>query len=133
MTRDVVAAVHALEASDLPTLDEEQVALVGHSLGGLLAINVIAGAPGLTDAAVALAPSGTDPFANVERFLSPGDPFYDELVEARGTPRTPPGAGADGGRLARSGSRHRAPDATGRGPRVRGTLARGNGRDPRVS
>ena len=90
-TDDVINAVRALATSGLPNLDADRIGLLGHSLGGLLVLNVLVTKPGLVDAVVAFAPSGTDRFEDVERYLTPGDPIYEALIAAHGTPETNPG------------------------------------------
>jgi len=94
-TDDVVNAVAALVTADLPGLDRDRIALLGHSLGGLLVLNVLVAKPGLVDAAAAFAPSGTDRFADVLLYLSPDDPVYAALIAAHGTPTTNPRYWAD--------------------------------------
>ena len=87
-TVDVFNAISALATSALVGLDGERIGLMGHSLGGELVLNVLAANPGFVDAAVVFAPSSTDAWANVQQFLAPGDPFYQEIVAAYGTPET---------------------------------------------
>jgi dipeptidyl aminopeptidase/acylaminoacyl peptidase len=94
-TDDVINAVRALATSGLPTLDGTRLGLLGHSLGGLLVLDVLAAKPGLVKAAAAFAPSGTDLFANMQRYLAPEDPIYQSIVAAHGTPGTKPGYWAD--------------------------------------
>lgn len=95
MTVDVINAVRALSASGLPGLDSERIGLLGHSLGGLLVLNVLAAKPGLVDAVVAFAPSNTDRWKDLEQYLTPGDPGYEAITAAHGTPETNPGYWAD--------------------------------------
>jgi len=89
-TVDVLNAISALATSGLAGLDGERIGLLGHSLGGELVLNVLVADPGLADAAVVFAPSSTDAWENVQQFLAPGDPFYEEIVSAYGTPETNP-------------------------------------------
>ena len=89
-TQDVVNAIEALSASRLPGLDGQRLGLLGHSLGGLLVLRVLVAKPGLVDAVVAFAPSSTDAFENVERYLPPDDPLYRAVIAAHGTPQTNP-------------------------------------------
>lgn len=94
-TDDVINAVTALATSGLPGLDGTRIGLLGHSLGGLLVLNVLVAKPGLVDAAVALAPSGSDRYADVELYLAPDDPIRQALIAAHGTPATNPQYWAD--------------------------------------
>jgi dipeptidyl aminopeptidase/acylaminoacyl peptidase len=65
-TVDVINGIRALRAAGLPTLDDSRIGLLGHSMGGLLALNVIVSMPELVDAAIALSPASIDPSDNVE-------------------------------------------------------------------
>ena len=89
-TLDVVNAIRALRSSRIAGLDRHDISLVGHSLGGLLALNAAVIEPSALSAVVALAPSNADPWVNVEYFLTPGDGIYDAIVDAHGTPITNP-------------------------------------------
>lgn len=94
-TEDAVNAVRGLAASDLPTLDRGRIAVVGHSLGGLVALNTAVIAPELFSAVALIAPASTDLWANVEQFVPPDDPARREIVARHGTPETAPGHWAD--------------------------------------
>ena len=94
-TDDVINAVSALAASGLPGLDAKRIGLLGHSLGGLLVLNVLVAKPGLVDAVAAFAPSGTDRFEDAQLYLAHDDPIYLALVAAHGTPTTDPEYWAD--------------------------------------
>src|SRR5690606_19519175 len=48
-TLDAINAVRALRASGLTSLDDDRVAILGHSLGGLLTLNTIVTQPNLVD------------------------------------------------------------------------------------
>ena len=87
---DVINAVHALETSKLPSLDGKRIGLLGHSLGGLLVLDVLVAKPGLVDAGVTFAPSDVDIFDNVVRFLPADEPPYQAVVAAHGTLQTNP-------------------------------------------
>jgi dipeptidyl aminopeptidase/acylaminoacyl peptidase len=89
-TIDVINGVQALRSAGIPTLDESRIGLLGHSLGGLLALNTIAAKPDLVDAAVALAPASIDPSDNVDYLtaLFGGTPA--PIVERYGTPADNP-------------------------------------------
>lgn len=85
-TLDVINGVRALHSSRLPTLDEERIALVGHSLGGLLTLNTMVAKPTLIDAAVVLAPASIDPADNVDYLTSKFGGTPTAIVEEYGTP-----------------------------------------------
>lgn len=80
-TLDVVNAARATAAD--PHVDAERVAIVGHSLGGAMAVKAAVVAPDVARAFVALAPSHVSPWEDVKRFAS-GTPFYDTVMAAHG-------------------------------------------------
>ncbi|WP_191621835.1 alpha/beta hydrolase family protein [Microbacterium caowuchunii] len=60
MALDVVAALDIGRSGRIPGIDQDAVALLGHSLGGLLAIDAAIIAPGAADVIVAMAAPATD-------------------------------------------------------------------------
>ena len=64
-TLDVINAVRALASANLPDLDDERMALMGHSMGGTLVLNTMVAQPDLIDAVVAIAPASSDAVDNV--------------------------------------------------------------------
>ena len=94
-TDDVINAVRALAGSGRQGLDSQRIGLLGHSLGGLLVLDVLVAKPGLVDAVAAFAPSGTDRFADVQMYLTPTDPIYQSIIATYGTPSTDPTYWAD--------------------------------------
>ena len=92
-TEDVVNAVNAVKASTLPVLDRTRVGLLGRSMGGGIAYNVLVAQPGLVDAAVVFAPVSSDAADNFERWVrrDPGDRgLAARIVRAYGAPETNP-------------------------------------------
>jgi dipeptidyl aminopeptidase/acylaminoacyl peptidase len=79
---DVVNAVLAVREADLPYVDEDRVALVGHSMGGGVTLAALVARPDLVDAAVLYAPVSTDAADIHERFYAGEDP--DALAERLG-------------------------------------------------
>jgi dipeptidyl aminopeptidase/acylaminoacyl peptidase len=84
-TLDVVNASRALGALD----GVSAVGVVGHSLGGAITLNTAVVAPDVATAFVALAPSNSSPWENVQHFAA-GTPYLDELTALRGTPQDNP-------------------------------------------
>ena len=71
-TVDVINAVVALRRSGLRAVDPDRIGLVGRSMGGGVAYNVLATRPGLVAAAVLLSPISADAVDNVEILTRPG-------------------------------------------------------------
>lgn len=92
-TIDAINAAVAVAGVD--AVDPSRVALIGHSLGGLVVLNAMVVAPDAADAVVAMAPSSTDVWQNIEQFATPGDPVWTALVDPHGTPRENPDFWAD--------------------------------------
>ena len=92
-TVDVINAARALAAE--PAVDPERIAVVGHSLGGAIALNALVVAPEVAGAFVAMAPSHASPWENIVQFVPTGSPFYTELTGLRGTPDDNPEFWAD--------------------------------------
>jgi dipeptidyl aminopeptidase/acylaminoacyl peptidase len=86
---DVINAVLAVRSSDLPYLDGDRVGLLGRSMGGGVAYDVLVTAPGLVDAAVVYAPVSSDAGDNFDRWLRDG-PAGDEIIDAYGDPADEP-------------------------------------------
>ena len=89
-TLDVVNAARALGAEP----DVSSVSVVGHSLGGAIALNTLVVAPDVATAFVALAPSNASPWDNLEHFTG-GTPYFEALTSLRGTPDEDPEFWAD--------------------------------------
>ncbi|WP_167138511.1 alpha/beta fold hydrolase [Diaminobutyricimonas sp. TR449] len=94
-TLDVINAVRALASADLPSLDEDRISLLGHSMGGVLVINAMVAQPDLVDAVVALAPASSDPIDLVEQLSSMAGGSRDRVYARFGTPEQHPEFWAD--------------------------------------
>jgi dipeptidyl aminopeptidase/acylaminoacyl peptidase len=93
--QDIVNALRALRSSDLPGLDTDRIALLGHSFGGLGALNAAVVAPDLYDALILISPAPTDLWMVIAGALEPDDPVYQSIVARHGTPDTQPEHWAD--------------------------------------
>jgi dipeptidyl aminopeptidase/acylaminoacyl peptidase len=96
-TEDVINAVYALKNSDLKFIDRNNIGLLGHSMGGLIGLNMMAIKPGLVKAYVLFAPMSMDYKDNFERWiLHRNEPKYGtpsiaaEIIERYGSPETTP-------------------------------------------
>ncbi|MDF9716077.1 alpha/beta fold hydrolase [Nocardioides sp. ChNu-99] len=88
-TRDVVNAVRSLERE--PVVDAARTAVVGRSMGGAVAYNVLVAQPGLVDAAVVFAPVSSDFVDNYERWAVPERAeVVERLTAGVGTPAENP-------------------------------------------
>lgn len=94
-TRDVISAVRSLTSSEAAPVDPARVGVLGHSLGGLVALNAMVVAPDEMAAVVALAPASSTVWDNIGAFMSPGDPVYESIVGPHGTPTENPVFWAD--------------------------------------
>lgn len=70
-TEDAVNAILAVKNSGLPYLDTEKIFMLGHSMGGGIALNVMVVRPDLVKAFVLLAPINADYKKNFDRWVAP--------------------------------------------------------------
>ncbi|MDD5040919.1 MAG: alpha/beta fold hydrolase [Candidatus Peribacteraceae bacterium] len=70
---DVINAVNAVRAAHLPHVDARRVGILGHSLGGGVALNIAVARPDLASAFVLYAPVNGDAWQNFERWHSMRD------------------------------------------------------------
>lgn len=80
---DVINAIEALKKSNLPYLDKENIGMLGHSMGGGIALNVMVTKPDIAKAYVLLAPINSDYKKNFDRWVLSDWPqvaqqFYDQ-------------------------------------------------------
>ncbi len=96
-TEDVVNAVYALKSSALAFIDKESIGVLGHSMGGLIALNMMVAKPGLVKAYVLYAPMSSDYRDNFNRWiLRRGERKYGDrsaaqkIIEMYGSPESNP-------------------------------------------
>lgn len=70
-TEDVINAVYAVKSSTFKFIDRNNIGLLGHSLGGGVALNMMVAKPGLVKAYVLFAPISSDYRDNYYRWISP--------------------------------------------------------------
>ena len=70
-TEDAVNAILAVKNSGLPYIDPEKIFMLGHSMGGGIALNVMVVQPDLVKAFVLLAPINADYKKNFDRWVAP--------------------------------------------------------------
>lgn len=86
---DSANAILAMRAFDHPTIDEERVGMLGHSLGGGVTLAILTGKPDLVDAAILYAPVNATVWENFMRWLSEREEG-DKTLERFQTPDTNP-------------------------------------------
>lgn len=87
---DVIAAVKALRASDVP-VDDERIALMGRSMGGGVVMKALIAEPGLVQAASLWASVSSLEGENFNQFIRPdADARRDSIVRAHGLPEERP-------------------------------------------
>ncbi len=99
-TEDVINAVQAVRNSDIKFLDKNKIGMLGHSLGGGIALSIMAVKPGLIKAYVLFAPTSLDYRDNFYRWIAPpgrqvaqkfGPPATrHKIIDAYGTPDSKP-------------------------------------------
>jgi dipeptidyl aminopeptidase/acylaminoacyl peptidase len=99
-TEDVINAVYAVKSSSYKFIDRDNIGLLGHSLGGGVALNIMVTKPGLIKAYVLFAPISIDYRDNYYRWIARrglsvpgkfGPPAVREKIEALyGSPEANP-------------------------------------------
>lgn len=67
-TSDIINLVLALREADLDYADPERIGVLGHSMGGGVAMNALIARPNLFDAAILFAPVSSDYYKNFQRW-----------------------------------------------------------------
>jgi uncharacterized protein len=65
---DVVNAIYAVQNADLPEVDASRVGMLGHSLGGGIALNIAVSYPDMISALILYAPVHSDAWENFSRW-----------------------------------------------------------------
>ncbi|MBI4119130.1 MAG: alpha/beta fold hydrolase [Parcubacteria group bacterium] len=85
---DVINAVYAVKNSNMASLNKEKIGMLGHSMGGGIAINVLVTQPDLVKAAVLLAPVSADWKDNFEKWGDNRAELTQKLIAVYGEPET---------------------------------------------
>ncbi|MBI2052207.1 MAG: alpha/beta fold hydrolase [Candidatus Sungbacteria bacterium] len=85
---DVINAVYAVKSSSMAFLDKEKIGMLGHSMGGGVAINILVTQPDLVKVAVLLAPVSADWKDNFEKWSDNRAELTQKLVAVYGEPET---------------------------------------------
>ncbi len=86
---DVINAIVALRQSDLSYADTTQIGMIGHSMGGAVAMGVAVSQPSLVKAFVLYSPISVDMWTNIDHWMK-DTPSYDDIIAAHGTIETDP-------------------------------------------
>lgn len=87
---DVINAIAAVRAAQLPYVDGERIGMLGHSMGGGVAWRVAVTQPKLVDAFVQLAPVSADERDNFEKWIRNRPETAQAIVAAHGEPSINP-------------------------------------------
>jgi dipeptidyl aminopeptidase/acylaminoacyl peptidase len=99
-TEDVINAAYAVKNSNYKFIDKNNIGMLGHSLGGGIALNIMVAKPGLIKAYVLFAPISIDYVDNFNRWIRrirPSEEKYGatkiakKIIEKYGTPEDNPG------------------------------------------
>jgi dipeptidyl aminopeptidase/acylaminoacyl peptidase len=85
-TEDVINAIYAVKNSHLKFFDKDNIGMLGHSLGGGIALNIMVTKPGLVKAYALYAPISMDYVDNFNRWIRrirPGEPKYGPTETAK--------------------------------------------------
>lgn len=89
-TEDVINAIHAVRAAQLPYADAERIGMLGHSMGGGIAWQIAVAQPDLVDAFVLFAPVSADARDNFEKWISRRPEVAQAIVATHGSPAENP-------------------------------------------
>ena len=87
---DVINAILAVRAAQLPYFDTERIGMLGHSMGGGVAWRIAVTQPDLVDAYVQFAPVSADERDNFEKWTQRRTEVARQIVERYGAPNENP-------------------------------------------
>ncbi len=87
---DVINAVYAVRAAELPYVDEERIGMLGHSMGGGITLSALVVEPDLIDAAVLYAPVSGDMRLSYERWIERDSNNAAVITKTYGSPEQAP-------------------------------------------
>jgi uncharacterized protein len=89
-TEDAINAIKAVQRSDLPYVDPERIGILGHSMGGGIALNIIVSQPDLVDAVVLFAPVSSDYRDSFNKWVRRRAEVAERIIAAYGSPQDNP-------------------------------------------
>lgn len=84
-TEDVINAIFAVKNFDNPIFDKNNIGVLGHSMGGGVALNMMVVQPDLVKAVVLFAPVSADQWDNFERWTKTRAALAEKIVATYGT------------------------------------------------
>lgn len=87
---DVINAIYAVKNSELTFFNKENIGMLGHSMGGGVAINTMVVKPDLVKAFVLYAPVNADYRENFARWTERRPEIAQKVIELHGSPETAP-------------------------------------------
>ncbi len=82
---DVINAIMAVKNSDLPYFDKHRLGMLGHSMGGGIALNIMVVKPDLVDAVVLFAPVSSDTRDNFNKWTRSRAETAEAILAKHGT------------------------------------------------
>lgn len=89
-TEDVINLIMAIKESELDIFQSDNIGLLGHSMGGGIALNVMVIDPSLVKAVVLFAPVNALARYNFDRWVRRREDLANQIVEAYGSPEDSP-------------------------------------------
>lgn len=89
-SEDVINAIYAAKNSTFEFLDKENIFMLGHSMGGGIAINIMVTQPNVVKAYVLFAPVSADVNDNFERWTTRRPEVAQKILEKYGDAKTSP-------------------------------------------
>lgn len=83
---DVINAIHAVRAANLPYVDGEKIGMLGHSMGGGVAQTIAVTQPDLVDAIVLFAPVSSDIRDNFDKWTRSRPEVARDIIAVHGEP-----------------------------------------------
>jgi dipeptidyl aminopeptidase/acylaminoacyl peptidase len=88
---DIINAIESVKKSDLQMLDKENIGMLGHSMGGGIALNIMVIKPDIAKAYALLAPINSDYKVNFDKWVrSDWSDTAQEFIEKYGEPQENP-------------------------------------------
>lgn len=89
-SEDVINAIGAIKNAGMPYVDTERIGMLGHSMGGGIAQNILVTRPDLVTAVVLFAPVSSDYRENFNRWTRRRQEVAEKIVALYGTPTSSP-------------------------------------------